>query len=81
MQNQPEDFVPTLITATLSEGRQLAIKLACKTIAVIQPDVNLRKQLRTAYATDTAQLIASAQVVAMEFQTIAQTNNYWRTKA
>ncbi|MBF9254146.1 hexameric tyrosine-coordinated heme protein [Pontibacter sp. 172403-2] len=80
MQNQEEDYVPSLLTATPFEGRQLAIKLARKSVGAIQPDPDIRKQLRAAYATDTAQLIASAQVIALEFQTIAQANNYWRTK-
>lgn len=77
MDHQQEDYVPTLITSTPLEGRQLAIKLARKTIGAIQPDAQIRQQLRKAYAEDTAQLIASAQVVAVEFQTIAQANNYW----
>jgi hypothetical protein len=58
------------------EGRQLAIKLARKSIAAIQTDAEARKKLRPEYANDTAQLIASAQVIATEFQTIAAANNY-----
>ena len=41
-------------------------------------DPELRKKMRGDYANDTAQLIASANVVAIEFQTIAQANNYWK---
>ncbi|WP_162426591.1 hexameric tyrosine-coordinated heme protein [Pontibacter pudoricolor] len=80
MQNQEEDYMPSLITATPFEGRQLAIKLSRKSIGAIQPDAATRQQLRAAYASDTGQLIASAHVIAVEFQTIAQANNYWRTK-
>ena len=80
MQQAEENYLPSLITATPFEGRQLAIKLARKTIGAIQPDASIRQQLRAGYASDTAQLIASAQVVAVEFQTIAQANNYWRPK-
>lgn len=79
MQSQEENYLPSLITATPFEGRQLAMKLARKSIAAIQPDPQVRQQLRAAYAADTVQLIASAQVVALEFQTIAQANNFWRT--
>lgn len=39
-----------------------------------------RNKLRNDYANDTAQLIASANVVAIEFQTIAAANNYWKTE-
>lgn len=78
MQHPQEDYLPSLLTATPFEGRQLAITLARKTIGTIQPDASIRQQLRDSYANDTAQLIASAQVVAVEFQTIAQANNYWK---
>jgi len=71
-------WLESLITATPQEGRELAIKMARKTIAAIQTDPESRKQLRSDYANDTTQLIASANVVAIEFQTIAQANNYWK---
>lgn len=77
MENK-EIWLESLITKTPQEGRELAIKMARKSVAAIQTDPEVRKQLRGDYATDTAQLIASANVVAIEFQTIAQANNYWR---
>lgn len=52
--------------------------MARKSIAAIQTDPEVRQRLRAAYAEDTAQLIASANVVAIEFQTIAKANNYWK---
>lgn len=73
-----ENYLPSLITSTPMEGRELAIKLARKSIAAIQTDPEVRKKLRSTYAEDTAQLISSAQVVALEFQTIALANNYWK---
>lgn len=73
-----EIWLESLITATPQEGRELAITMARKTIAAIQTDPEVRKALRNAYAEDTAQLIASSNVVAIEFQTIAKANNYWR---
>ena len=72
------NYLASLITETPMEGRELAITLARKSIAAIQADPESRKQLRKDYAKDTAQLIASAQVIATEFQTIAAANNYWR---
>lgn len=77
MSNQ-EIWLESLITATPQEGRELAIKMSRKSIAAIQTDPEVRKQLRANYAQDTAQLIASANVIAIEFQTIAQANNYWK---
>ncbi|WP_034341826.1 hexameric tyrosine-coordinated heme protein [Deinococcus misasensis] len=68
----------SLITATPEEGRLLAIQLARKSIVAIQPDGDTRKSLRQAYATDTMQLMMAAQIVALEFQTIALANNHWK---
>lgn len=73
-----EAVIPTLVTKTPAEGRELAIKLARKTIAAMQPDETERKKLRPAYAEDAGLLIEAGHVVAVEFQTIAQANNYWR---
>lgn len=77
MENK-EIWLPSLITAAPQEGRELAIKMARKTIAAIQTDPEARKKLRNDYANNTAQLIASANVVAIEFQTVAIANNYWK---
>lgn len=73
-----EIYVESLITASPQEGRELAIKLARKAIAAIQTDPEIRKKLRSNYAEDTSQLIASSQVIATEFQTIAMANNFWK---
>lgn len=73
-----EVWLESLLTKTPQEGRELAIKVARKSIAAIQTDPEVRQRLRAAYAEDTAQLIASANVVAIEFQTIAKANNYWK---
>lgn len=71
-------WLESLITKTPQEGRALAVLMSRKTIAAIQTDPEKRKQMRPDYAEDTVQLIQSAQVVAIEFQTVAQANNYWR---
>lgn len=77
MANQ-DPWLKSLITKTPQEGRELAMMMARKTIAAIQTDPEIRKKLRPAYDSDTEQLIASAQVVAIEFQTVAAANNYWK---
>jgi len=77
MENK-EIWLESLLTKTPQEGRELAIKMARKSIAAIQTNPEVRKQLRDSYANDTAQLIASANVIAIEFQTIAKANNYWK---
>lgn len=71
-------WLGSLITATPQEGRELAIMMARKTIGAIQKDPEVKKRLRADYAEDSEQLILSAQVVAIEFQTVAAANNYWK---
>ncbi len=68
----------TLITGTPEEGRALAMLMARHTIHNIQPDLDFLKEGRKTYASDADSLIASSQVIAIEFQTIAAANNYWR---
>lgn len=68
----------TLITATPEEGRTLAFDIARHTIHNIQPELDVLKEGRPDYSTDPRALTAAAQVVAIEFQTIAAANNYWR---
>ena len=69
----------TLITGTPDEGRALAFLIARHSIHNIQPDLDILKGGRPNYATNPDSLIAASQVVAIEFQTIAAANNYWRT--
>ncbi len=68
----------TLITANAEAGRALALKMARHLIHNIQPDLEVLKAGRPKYASDPQALIAASQVVAIEFQTIAAANNYWR---
>ena len=68
----------TLITKTAEEGRALAITLARRTIHNMQPDLDVLKAGRKDYAESGTGLIAAGKVVAIEFQTIAAANNYWR---
>ena len=68
----------TLITATPEEGRALALTMTRHMIHNIQPDLDVLKGGRPNYSTNPDSLIASSQVVAIEFQTIAAANNYLR---
>lgn len=75
---QEEVWLESLITETPQEGRELAIKMARKTIGAIQGDADVKKKVRSVYAEDAAHLMMAAEVVAIEFQTVAAANNYWR---
>lgn len=68
----------TLITDSPEKGRALAMLMARHTIHNIQPDLDVLKEGRKTYALDPNSLTAACQVVAIEFQTIAAANNYWR---
>jgi len=72
-----ETWFPSLKTATPQEGFELATKLARVGVKLTQPSAEVRDKLRTAYEQDVAQLIASSQVIAIHFQTVAAANNYW----
>jgi hypothetical protein len=68
----------SLITETPEQGRALALDIARHTIHNIQPDLDVLQGGRPNYSTTPESLIAAAQVVALEFQTIAAANDYWR---
>ena len=68
----------TLLTATPEAGRALAFTMARHSIHTIQPDLDVLTGDRPNYSTDPDSLIAASQVVAIEFQTIAAANDYWR---
>lgn len=73
-----ESWLPTLKTDTPEEGYNLAVKLARKAVGLTQPDENVRKKLRPVYANNADSLTLASQVVAINFQTVAAANNYWR---
>lgn len=72
-----ETWLSTLKTATPQEGFDLAAKLARVGVKLTQPSDDIRDKLRASYAQDSNQLIASSQVIAIHFQTVAAANNYW----
>ncbi|MFE2721537.1 hexameric tyrosine-coordinated heme protein [Kitasatospora sp. NPDC059327] len=45
----------------------------------LQPDLDVLKGGRPNYSTNPDSLIAAAHTVAVEFQTIAAANDYWRS--
>ena len=76
MSDQP--WLTTLITDTPQAGFELAVTLSRRGVKTTQPDVEVLKKLRSVYATDADSLTAASQVIAINFQTIAAANNYWR---
>lgn len=73
-----DQWLTSLITDTPQEGFELAVTLSRRGVKTTQPDVEVLKRLRPVYAEDADSLIAASQVVALNFQTVAAANNYWR---
>lgn len=71
-------WLETLITDTPQEGFELAITLSRKGVGYIQKDEEVKKMLRPDYANNADSLTRASQVIAINFQTVAAANNYWR---
>ena len=73
-----EQWLPNLQTDNAQSGYELAIKLARMGVKYTQPSEEIRGKLRPVYETDANSLIASSQVIATHFQTVAAANDFWR---
>lgn len=73
-------WLSSLITETPQAGFELAITLSRRGVKYTQPDPEVLHKLRPQYANDPDSLTAASQVVAINFQTIAAANDYWKTK-
>ena len=71
-------WLPSLITESPEEGFDLAIKLSRMAVKKTQPDDDARTRMRPDYANNADSLTMASHVVATNFQTVAQANNYWR---
>ena len=73
-----DTWLPSLITATPQDGFELAITLSRRGVKYTQPDMATLKELRPEYASSADALTAASQVIAINFQTVAAANDYWR---
>lgn len=71
-------WLESLITDTPQEGYELAITLSRKGVGYIQSDPKVKAELREVYASNADSLTFASQVIAINFQTVAAANNYWR---
>ena len=71
-------WLSSLITETPQQGFKLAITLSRRGVKYTQPDVDTLKKLRPDYANSAEALTAASHVVAVNFQTVAAANHYWR---
>lgn len=73
-----DPWLTTLITATPEEGFALAVKMSRMGVKTTQPDTDVLHKLRPDYAENADSLTAASQVIAINFQTVAAANDYWR---
>ncbi|GLR63666.1 hexameric tyrosine-coordinated heme protein [Marinospirillum insulare] len=73
-----DTWLTSLITANPQEGFELAITLSRRGVKYTQPDPEMLHKLRPDYAESADSLTAASQVIAINFQTVAAANNYWR---
>lgn len=71
-------WLTSLKTNTPQEGFELAIKLSQKGVEYTQPSEAVRTKLRPKYSRNANSLILVSQVIAINFQTVAAANNYWK---
>jgi len=67
----------SLNTDSPQASYELEIKFALAAIKYTQADLDIGDQVRANYAGDANALIASSQLVATRFATIAEANRYW----
>lgn len=75
-----DTWLTSLITDNPQQGFELAITLSRRGIKYTQPDTEVLHKLRPQYANDPDALTAASQVIAINFQTIAAANDYWKGK-
>ncbi len=75
-----DTWLPSLVTSTPQEGFELAITLSRRGVKYTQPDTDVLHRERPAYAGSADGLTAASQVIAINFQTVAAANNYWRDR-
>ena len=73
-----DTWLASLMTKTPQEGFELAITMSRRGVKYTQPDSEVLHKLRPEYANNADGLTAASQVIAINFQTIAAANGYWR---
>lgn len=71
-------WLTSLITETPQVGYELAITLSRRGVKYTQPNADVLHKLRPEYANSADGLTAASHVIAVNFQTVAAANNYWR---
>lgn len=73
-----QQFTASLLTDTPQEGLDLAARISWEIVKVIQPSQEIRERLLAIYEDDAESILTACQIIAVNFQTIAAANQYWR---
>ena len=73
-----EIWLPTLNTNTPQEGFELAVKLSRLAMMIAQSYDDDSQPARPTQRDGASQLVGAAHVIALNFQTIAAANDWWR---
>lgn len=73
-----DSWLPSLITPDPQSGFELAITLSRRAVKYTQPNTEVLHRLRPEYSEDADSLTAASHVIAVNFQTVAAANDYWR---
>lgn len=73
-------WLATLKTETPQDGIELAVKLSRLGVMLSQPSDDLSKGSHLTRKHSPPQLIAMAHVIALNFQTVAAANDWWRSR-
>lgn len=74
------NWLTSLKTDTPQEGYELAIEMAKRGVAYMQPSLDTRKAAWSVYTEKGESLMFGSLVIATHFQTIAKANGYWPDK-
>ena len=72
-----DKWLESLKTDDPQAGYELAIKMSRMGVKYTQPSDEIRNRLRPEYSENAGNLIASSQVIAIHYQTVAAANKYW----
>ncbi|MFB2706254.1 MULTISPECIES: hexameric tyrosine-coordinated heme protein [Marinobacter] len=71
-------WLPSLITNSPQEGFELAIKLSRMGVKSTQSSKEVLFRERAKYSQDGEALTHASEVIAVNFQTVAAANDYWK---
>lgn len=73
-----DNFTSSLETETAKQGLDLAARISWEIVKIAQPSQEIRDRLLAIYEDDAESILTACQIIAVNFQTIAAANGYWK---